>query len=92
MIFGAFIALLKGSEPAAVKSGSNMNESQFINTTVEVNEEKSGFTYVSTACKGQLNSNCPFGFFKLTKKPTKRISALDFEKGSNQKNSVGESK
>ena len=49
MIFGAFIALLKGSEPAAVKSGSNMNESQFINTTVEVNEEKSGFTYVSTA-------------------------------------------
>ena len=59
MIFGAFIALLKGSEPSAVKFGSNMNESQSINTTVEVNEEKSGFTYVSTACKSQLNSKCP---------------------------------
>ena len=55
MIFGAFIALLKGSEPPA-EFGSNMNDSQFINTTVEVYEEKSGFTYVSNACKGQLDS------------------------------------
>ena len=56
MIFGAFIAaLLKGSEPPA-EFRSNMNDSQFINTTVEVYEEKSGFTYVSNACKGQLDS------------------------------------
>ena len=47
MIFGAFIALLKGSEPP-VEFGSNLNESEFINTTVQVGEEKSGFTYVST--------------------------------------------
>ena len=47
MIFGAFIALLKGSEPS-VEFGSNLNESEFINTTVQVREEKSGFTYVST--------------------------------------------
>ena len=47
MIFGAFIALLKGSEPP-VEFGSNLNESEFINTTVQVREEKSGFTYVST--------------------------------------------
>ena len=49
MIFGAFIALLKGSEPP-VEFGSNLNESEFINTTVQVGEEKSGFTYVSTPC------------------------------------------
>ena len=46
MIFGAFIALLKGSEPP-VEFGSNLNESEFINTTVPVGEEKSGFSYVS---------------------------------------------
>ena len=42
--------------------------------------------------KGQLISKCPFGVFKLTKNPTKRIFALDFKKGLNQKSSVGESK
>ena len=47
MIFGALIAFLKGSEPP-VEFGSKLNESEFINTTVQVGEEKSGFTYVST--------------------------------------------
>ena len=48
MIFGALIAFLKGSEPPA-EFGSNLNsnESEFINTTVPVGEEKSGFSYVS---------------------------------------------
>ena len=48
MIFGAFIALLKGTE-TPVEFGSKLNESEFINTTVKMGEEKSGFTYVSTS-------------------------------------------
>ena len=45
--------------------------------------------------KGQLISKCPFGVFKLTKKPTKvfvSISAQASRKSSNQKSSVRESK
>ena len=48
MIFGAFIAVLKGTE-TPVEFGSKLNESEFINTTVPMGEEKSGFTYVSTS-------------------------------------------
>ena len=57
MIFGALIAFLKGSEPP-VEFGSKLNESEFINTTVQVGEEKSGFTYVSSNCLNKLIVFC----------------------------------
>ena len=53
-------------------------------------------TAAKTYCpKGQLNSKCPFGVFKSTKKTNEifvRISALATTKRSTQKSSVRESK
>ena len=71
VLTSSFLRLSKEPRAWCTANGHNLSKRILLSPSFPANLAGSGVSLATAALKGQLISKCPFGVFKLTKKPTK---------------------